>query len=310
MPQQWFYRRAIRVVAVEGVAVGSARDLGDKPAQTFFKLVHEELRRLEKLATGRDLISALDLTGKTVTVFAAEAGQDSVTKANPEGIDAEVRCSVRPFRPRHKNLPVAMRGDDPKKSAVVKDYRKVLGTIGENQKKAQLAGELDLILQRAKCTRATLSQLIGRSRTEVDAMAQGTLAIDDDTYYRICFYFYDFLTPGPGIDTVIRLEPVEELLADKNSGTFSPKKNHNDVPGYIVLGHELIHAWRMMAGRRIVRQGWEEEAMTSGISIFMNYKFTENRLRKEAGLPLRPSYANNHISSPFADSLRAGQMPV
>lgn len=39
------------------------------------------------------------------------------------------------------------------------------------------------------------------------------------------------------------------------------------VPVEIMPGHEPIHAWRMMVGRRIVNDGWEE-AMTTGIDPF------------------------------------------
>jgi len=283
-----------------GVGLGNGQGPDSKPEKAFFKLVADELKLLEKLPTGRALLSELDLSGKVVTIFAAEKGRDSVTTANPAGIDAEVKCSIKPFRPRHKNLTIGMRGEDPKTSTQVKGYRDALATIGEDKKKAALAGELDVILQRAGVTRKALAQRLNRHLADVDAMIAGTQAVDDDSYFRICFWFYDHLTPGAGVDTAIRLEPVDRLFDDVKSEKFKPKLNFNDVPGHILLGHELIHAWRMMAGRRVVRQGWEEEAMTTGISLFTTYRFTENRLRQEAGLPTRTNYPHQTFSSGLA----------
>ena len=52
-----------------------------------------------------------------------------------------------------------------------------------------------------------------------------------------------------------------------------------DDPGFIILGHELVHVWRMVTGVRIFQGGWEEEAMTTGLPPFLNMEFSENKLR-------------------------------
>ena len=63
------------------------------------------------------------------------------------------------------------------------------------------------------------------------------------------------------------------------------KKN---TPIRIILGHELIHAWRMTTP---LDQGyWNEELLVTGLFLCANIKYTENMLRKEQGLPLRDRY--------------------
>ena len=88
--------------------------------------------------------------------------------------------------------------------------------------------------------------------------------------------------------------------------SFSLYRNEKEVGKLVavaVLGHELIHAWRMMAGRRIVTQGWEEEAMTAGVGPFLNWKFTENSLRSELKLPLRAKYQTGQCSSELVSGI-------
>ena len=78
------------------------------------------------------------------------------------------------------------------------------------------------------------------------------------------------------------------------------------IPLYIVLAHELIHAYRATVGLTIHKDITYknvpiEEYLTIGLNFkkCASYKFfkvfkskivTENRIRKENGLPLRTSY--------------------
>ena len=59
-----------------------------------------------------------------------------------------------------------------------------------------------------------------------------------------------------------------------------------------------------MAGRRVVFNGWEEEAMTSGIGPFSNWKLTENDFRRDLNLKRRKTYLDNTCSSELAITLR------
>lgn len=88
-------------------------------------------------------------------------------------------------------------------------------------------------------------------------------------------------------------------------------KNGNAVPAknvaFSALGHEMIHGLRDMEGcaseREMVsytfknwkgdmvqRQSMKEEVITTGIPINESYKYTENQIRKEHGLPVRVYY--------------------
>jgi hypothetical protein len=79
-------------------------------------------------------------------------------------------------------------------------------------------------------------------------------------------------------------------MMQKLKGKTQYQVDVDAVRADVMLGHELIHAWRMMTGRRIVARGWEEEMMTVGLGPGADLPFTENKLRSEAGHPLRTSY--------------------
>lgn len=55
---------------------------------------------------------------------------------------------------------------------------------------------------------------------------------DRDSYFKIVADFYEFFPPGTGVDTVVLMSAGADRA----------------TPDYIQLGHELIHAWRMMTG--------------------------------------------------------------
>ena len=76
---------------------------------------------------------------------------------------------------------------------------------------------------------------------------------------------------------------------------------------YSALGHEMIHGLRDMEGvsskeeevlyfvkdwrgKLIQRQAPKEEIVTTGIQKRESYKYTENQIRREHGLPVRVSY--------------------
>lgn len=143
--------------------------------------------------------------------------------------------------------------------------------------------------------------LLGKSRAAVDAMCDGTQRIDDNDYLKICIAYYEHLSPGPGCDTQVKLVP--KIRVPAANGSFNPKQDPDAVPAEIMLGHELIHAWRMMVGRRIVNDGWEEEAMTTGIGPFAYLSMTENRLRQEAGYHKRTAYRHPVFNSAYTKAI-------
>jgi hypothetical protein len=120
---------------------------------------------------------------------------------------------------------------------------------------------------------------------------------DDNTCYKLCFTFYEYLTAGPGCDTQVRIQ-MPQIFEDKNKDLYAAarqriigkdKKAWNKIAA-ILLGHELIHAWRMMGGRRIVDDGYDEEVMTVGFGPAAAWPLTQNALRRHLKVSTRPAY--------------------
>lgn len=116
--------------------------------------------------------------------------------------------------------------------------------------------------------------------------------------FRLSIGLYDYLIAGEGADVAVRLT-AEIGINSRGSGTtwFQRRRgltryqvSTNEVRADIMLGHELVHAWRQMTGKRLVSSGWEEEMMTVGLGPAASFEFTENKLRSEAGHPLRTTY--------------------
>jgi hypothetical protein len=57
---------------------------------------------------------------------------------------------------------------------------------------------------------------------------------------------------------------------------------------FIVLAHELIHAYHALYGLK--KDGPDEELYTTGIDKFAGEEITENKIREEAGLKQRTAY--------------------
>ena len=62
----------------------------------------------------------------------------------------------------------------------------------------------------------------------------------------------------------------------------------DNVPFYVILGHELIHALHYANGEE--KRGWEEDYRTIGIGEYGNEFFSENAIRREHGFVIRKEY--------------------
>ncbi len=93
-------------------------------------------------------------------------------------------------------------------------------------------------------------------------------------------------TPGPGSDVEVRYNPAVLHIKD---GTLA----WHHRPPAIGLAHELVHAWTGVYG---TRARYDEagtnrrELQATGLGEFEHLRITENRFRREFGLPLRPEY--------------------
>jgi hypothetical protein len=150
---------------------------------------------------------------------------------------------------------------------------------------------LKIVIDRSPYTKETLAPLVGKTSAELQQMIDGTLPIEDVVNQKLQLRLYEWLTPGPGINTCVAFDAAAKTFCEE-----SAKRDWEagDVP-FIILGHELIHAWRMLTGRRIFLGGVGEEHMTTGLPPYSAMKFTENKLRAEANLAIRDYYSANPL---------------
>jgi len=287
-----FYSNQIQIFGFEGENLKKGQALGMERGKQFVDFISKALDKLQTLPTARQLIGQIDASGKTVTIFkcpdSTKGSSTAKTATFPEddGIYALINSQIRPFRAVQLNVPL---NADATQIESRKDF--FAGT-GLPQSGREAAPELLRILLRAKRKYpkpgAFISQIAGKTQKELVDMVYGRAVMDRETYFKICLHFYEFLTPGAGVNTQLRMEWKEEF--NDSGRKYDPKKEFDDAPAFLVLGHELIHAWRMMLGKRIVEDGWEEEAMTTGVGAFAGWPITENALRAELGFPRRPYY--------------------
>ena len=120
-------------------------------------------------------------------------------------------------------------------------------------------------------------------------------------------------TNGIGMDVIVNFNPnaINKLTLANNRGRARYDSKGTGTPPEIALAHELIHALRIMrgafnsnsddtarhtytnhAGIETTAFPMREEAATVGLGDYAHPRFrtTENRIRKEQGLPLRVKY--------------------
>jgi len=152
------------------------------------------------------------------------------------------------------------------------------------------------------------------------------IAVHDDQLTATCGYLSKSQIVGYGVNPEIRSpehQSAVRLLSTMakdgraNVGvpvviTYSPRRNididyegypiegKNPAEAYVGLAHELVHGMHMMNGTSYSSQiddVWQqgtgqrkEEERAVGIGQFTREPFSENTIRREAGLPLRASY--------------------
>jgi hypothetical protein len=301
------YSNGIKICARQGKSYENAKGMEHSEWSAFIDHVWKTLDRIKKTSVGRKLISEIDSSGHRCHIFSAGdlMSDPNVAGKWPKAFASDVAASPAPFRPRHKNVPMLKR--EKEALGLVKQN---LTNLGELKKKAQTAPELITILERARAKFPNpiqdLPPKLGITTQDLIEMCLAMRPIDDRTYYYISFYCYDYLTPGPGCDSTVRFQPYDKFVElmktmpewdEFNVGILNTEKNKVRNIAAVLLGHELIHCWRMMRGRRVVSMGWEEEGMTVGLGPFLNWPMTENQLRKELGLPLRTKYGTMDANS-------------
>lgn len=304
--ESYIWSNAITIWGKKGPHIDAATEMPRDEAKRFISTVKDALKRLEKLSTGRLLLNDINTCGHTCKIYCAPDGNDGAAQSHPMTLENNEKRMIRSFRPQHLNhmaqtqLPSGEQG-----VKILKGIKEQLKAKNQYSNTTLASMELDFILVRAWGTERTgrnaLAQLLNKPIAAINDMCDGVAKIPDDDYFKICFAYYEFLMPGPGCDTQVKLKAGVKLLGSDQS--YKPKKDSDAVAPEIILGHELIHAWRMMKGRRVVAAGWEEEAMTTGCAPFTHIKVTENALRREGGYPPRMQYKTNTYSTSLREAL-------
>ena len=313
---------------------GKAMDM--KEFEPFRDHVVDLMTVVASAKAGRRLFQYLDATNKRVRVHSGADFQDNACKMDPNTADNGKNSSILSFRPAHHNNPLGLKGSekawrglDPTddRSATKANVKQQVAGFGMAVTKAETAPVLDAVLARTQMGNTLSPQMSNTrfskpkeqlpKRLNISAAAfkdmyEGRAYIPDDVYYPLCFLLYDYMIPGAGTNAQVRImNPMTFAYDFKNDiDAIKAKKATREQKAItleaVVFAHELIHAWRMMAGRRVVTGGWEEEAMTTGIGPFSGWRMTENVVRGELGLHTRTSYASPTHSSNIAMSWSDG----
>jgi hypothetical protein len=267
VPQRVLYSQAIEILSREGQRrLNDAQPIQGEPARNFLNAVRRALAMLETLPTGAALLGEIAASNHKLYIFKGvdNSADGSCVVPYPGDIRSSEGRFIKPLRPPGKYKQDAMIQQNvwlPAMQTYTLELKRLIERAG--QKNPAL-------------NKSTIASIVGVPPNWIDEMIAGKRPLEDDEYYRLVLYLYEYLEPGAGSDAEMRVVLTQEELP-------------ND-PLWIVIAHELVHAWRIMNGRRIFEGGWEEEAMTTGIPPFTSMKFTENRLRVEGKLPPRPNY--------------------
>jgi len=117
---------------------------------------------------------------------------------------------------------------------------------------------------------------------------------------------HEITIAGTGYSAVATFEPMADYTTFLNGIT---------TPGYVALGHELIHCMHYLSGDTNMfsdDDAWgagdtytkHEEARTVGLGIYAKTRISENAIRREAGLPLRTFYSDPGDCDGLTSALR------
>lgn len=321
---------AIEIYGWTGMSITDGTVMAMEEFVPFRDHVVDLMGILDTTRTGRHLFQCLVATNKRVRVHYGADFQDNACKMDPNTADNGKNASILSFRPAHHNVSLGLKGSEAAwrgqvpgedRSVSKAGVKSQMVSYGVAVKKADTAPVLDAVVARVQLGKTLTPQMtntrfskpreqlpkrLNISASDFRDMYEGRAYIPDDVYYPLCFLLYDYMIPGAGTNAQVRIMNPKTFAYDFKNDVAAIKKMSKDKAALtleaVVFGHELIHAWRMMAGRRVVVNGWEEEAMTTGIGPFMGWRLTENAIRGDLGLKKRTSYASPTHSSSIATS--------
>ncbi|MGI0134623.1 MAG: hypothetical protein ACREBW_06675 [Candidatus Micrarchaeaceae archaeon] len=130
--------------------------------------------------------------------------------------------------------------------------------------------------------------------------------IPSELLWRLTWLLRPFMEQGKGASTQIKIAKSIGKEAAMNMVKYAWRSKWGTLKfdeGHVICFHELVHAYRIMCGARVVDSGWEEEAMTMGLPPFEQEDFTENKYRQACGMQI----ANMHGSGTFSSQTMAIQ---
>lgn len=288
----------------------AAQPIDNKKEQDhFLGVVKSAFKKLTKLPTGRRLVAEMDGSGHTCVIFRGDEFNGGAAIMQDTG---NIRATLERYALPLSDYGTMLISDDfdttavdprteiPKRVGAVRDYYDGQFTDTEIDMRTNnyvFQTIYNRIERKHQDALTFMSRTTGVSRQKIDAYRFGEERITTSDNFRLSLGLYNWLIPGVGADTAVRLTPGIGIKSDNKVSVSKWLKGKSQydldvdaVRADIMLGHELVHAWRMMTGMRIVAKGWEEEMMTVGLGPGAWLPYTENKLRMEAGHPLRTSY--------------------
>lgn len=265
----------------------STISLSNAKARRFIDATKTCLDELNATKTGGQLIEAIKATGKKVGIYRVKDLDDGNYQAGGD----DGLAMVVPFSRVHKDGTT--------------ELHHVLENVCEDlSKRTKVQKFFGIGRARPRfMNRDAVARLAGISTSELKEAEAGKKNLPKRADEKLRVYLYDFLTSGGGDDCYVVFNHVKNNLNPSHKRFLPESHDWKNRPPGIALGHELIHAWRVAAGRVLFDYGWEEEAMTVGLPPFSNMPLTENRIRVDWGnLSVRPDYAYKD----FSTSLLAG----
>jgi hypothetical protein len=272
-------------------------DLPHDAAAEFIRAARAALDEIKATPMGAELLKQIDGSGHVVSLLCVSDEDEGNCEISGSSVDEKV-CPL---------------------DALASPGRRVLSdvldrsTYGPNPSARSKA---DRLRGPYFMDRAGVARMVGLRLDQLTRMETPNTPIPDSVQNRLKVRLYDFLTPGPGCDCQIILNPVRTSLSVGHKRYLpAPSEDWRRRPVAVGLAHELVHAWRAMKGMVLFPYGQEEEQMTVGLPPFSFMKFTENTFRVQydkagLGLAVRPDYSGLASKTDLLKGQATGVDPV
>jgi Effector protein len=280
----------------------------DNEAEGFELAVNKALERIRSTEVGSSLIGEIEGAGPEVLIVKAGTNVDNTCVQSPQTEQAsDAACYEEVLN--HETLggkiqKLIYSGTIPKSHPAItkymkfhygSDYKTVIGKYTDvplaHKEKNNRPHNTDVTLKNT----IPYAEVLKNGGLIADGQSAIKVGFSSVCYLQnglVGYHIMDHLTPGKGTGAWVVWDPSLEKVGQD----LDQRAAWMDRPAWIALAHELIHGWRLASGRRVFRpcgvggEYYYEEAMTVGLPPYDQCRFTENRLRRLKGLPLRTFY--------------------